>query len=89
MVGAVDGAQVHAQPSDQLEDQVERILADPHSCRGVGTQSDAGEDALEGVGGAQAGPVLLGKIKERVCEFSVSQASAQDLTDSSGGWTVE
>jgi hypothetical protein len=64
LVGRVDGTPVQAQAADQLEHQVERVLADAHPLGGVGAEADASEDRLDRVAGPQVQPVLLGEVVE-------------------------
>src|SRR5215472_12853272 len=49
----VDATPVGAQAQDQLEDQVEGVLAYSQPLAGVGAQADAGEDGLYRVAGAE------------------------------------
>ncbi len=64
LIGSVDATPVGAQAQDQLEDQVEGVLAYSQPLAGVGAQADAGEDGLDRVAGAEVHPVLLWEVVE-------------------------
>jgi len=61
---AVEDAPMGAQTFDDLEHEVERVLADPRPLGDVGAEADAGKDRLDRVACPEVEPVLGREVIE-------------------------